>query len=279
MRRLTVLAWISVLVVLFTGSISWAGDAEVIEAIVKAHAEVKPIALPSGQIAGLTIDQAYKLQNQLAKAILAKGDKVGGFKAGLTSEATQKRFGVDRALLGPLFKSGELSDGAVVNPKDYVRLFIETEVGYVAGAKIDKPVKDVEALKKSIKEVFPAVELPDMRFDDMKNLKGPDIVVDVIGSSKYIVGKRVPANTVDVSTVVVTLNMDGNEVNKGKASDALGNQWDALLWLVNGAVAQGWTVEPGQVFITGALGNMIPGKPGKYEGNYGPLGTLSFTVK
>jgi 2-keto-4-pentenoate hydratase len=113
----------------------------------------------------------------------------------------------------------------------------------------------------------------------MKTVAGPDIVVDAVGSAKYIVGKKIPADKVDVSTIEVALTFDGNVVNQGKAADCLGDQWKALLWLVNTAVAKGWTLEPGQVFITGAMGAMIPGKPGKYEGKWGPLGTISWTIQ
>ena len=263
---------------LFVG-ISNAGDEEIVNAIIEARASVKELALPSSKLPDLTVDKAYALQKALAKAILAKGDTIGGFKAGLTSEAGQKKFGVDAALLGPLFKSGELGPDAVVDRKDFVRLFIENEVGYVVGQKISAPVKDVESLKKMIKEVFPAVELPDLRFADMKNLKGQDLIVDAVACSKYIIGPRIPADKVDVSKVEVALTCDGAAVNQGKAADALGDQWKALLWLVNGAVEQGWTIEPGQILITGAMGNMIPGKPGKYDGDWGPLGKLSWTVK
>ncbi len=263
---------------LFVGS-SWAGEEEVVKAIVEARAAVKGFSLPSSQLPDLTVEKAYVLQKNLAKAILANGDTIGGFKAGLTSEAGQKKFGVNAALLGPLFKSGELGPDVVVDSKDFVRLFIENEVGYVVGQKISEPVKDVESLKKMIKEFFPAVELPDLRFDDMKSVKGSDLIVDAVASAKYIVGPRFPADKVDVGKVDVTLTLDGNVVNQGNAADALGDQWKALLWLVNGVVAQGWTIEPGQILITGAMGNMIPGKPGKYEGDWGPLGKLSWTVK
>jgi len=263
---------------LFVG-ISCASDEEVVNAIIEARAAVKEFALPSAKIPGLTVDKAYALQKSLAKAILAKGDAIGGFKAGLTSEAGQKKFGVNAALLGPLFKSGELGPDAIVDPKSFVRLFQETEVGYVVGQKVSEPVKDVDSLKKMIKEVFPAVELPDLRFADMKNLKGQDLIVDAVSCSKYIIGPRIPADKVDVSKVEVTLKCDGAVVNQGKASDALGDQWKALLWLVNGVVQQGWTIEPGQILITGAMGNMIPGKPGKYEGDWGVLGKVSWTVK
>ena len=113
----------------------------------------------------------------------------------------------------------------------------------------------------------------------MKKLKAADIVADGVASAKYVVGESVPVEKIDVSTVAVKVTVAGNEVIAGKASDALGDQWKALLWLVNGVIDQGWTIEPDQILITGALGKMIPGKPGKYEGDFGPLGKLSFTLK
>jgi 2-keto-4-pentenoate hydratase len=256
-----------------------ASEDELIGDIVTAREAVKNIPLPSKSLPGLTEEKAYGLQKQLTDKILSKGEKIGGFKAGLTSNASQQRFGVSSAVLGPMFKNGELGPDAVVEIKDFVRLFIETEVGYVMGEKITQPVKDVEALKKMVKNVFPAVELPDIRFVEMKDLKGTDLIVDAVSSSKYIVGKELPLDKVDVNQVQVSLSLDGKTVNEGKATDIMGDQWKTLLWLVNGAIAQGWSIEPGQVLITGAMGTMIPGKPGKYEGDWGSLGKLSWTVK
>jgi len=256
-----------------------ASEQDVINAIVEARAAVKQFALPSAKLPDLNEEKAYALQKQLADKLVSMGQPIGGFKAGLTSEATQKRFGVNAPLLGPLFKPGALGPDAVVNTKDFVRLFVETEIGYIPGVKIDKPVADVEALKKMIKEVCPAVELPDLRFEDMKGLKGPDIVVDAVSSAKYIIGKPVPVSSVDVSEVAVTLTRDGEVVNQGKAADVLGDQWKALLWLVNGTVSRGYVIEPGQLLITGVMGNMIPGKPGSYKGDWGKLGSIAWTIK
>ncbi len=72
---------------------------------------------------------------------------------------------------------------------------------------------------------------------------------------------------------------NGETVNQGKARAVMGDPWKGLLWLVNAAVEKGWTIKPGQFLITGAMGKMIPGKPGKYEGDYGALGKLSFAIK
>lgn len=256
-----------------------ASEQDIINSIVDARSAIKPFALPSAKLPDLNEEKAYALQKQLSDKLASKSQAIGGFKAGLTSEAGQQKFGVKSALLGPLFKPGELGPDAVVNTKDFVRLFVETEIGYIPGTRIDKPVADVDALKKLIKEVCSAIELPDLRFDDLKGLKGTDLIVDAVSSSKYIVGKRMPSDSVDVSQVTVTLTLDGNVVNQGKADDVMGDQWKALLWLVNGAISRGYVIEPGQILITGAMGNMIPGKPGSYQGDWGKLGKISWTIK
>ena len=278
MKRFCIVFWCLLALVSFPSG-TWAGEDEIVKSLLVGHASVKAVPLPSALKPDLTLEKGYAVQKDLTKALLAKGEVIRGFKAGLTSPAGQQKFGVKEPLLAPLFKSGELGTDAVVDMKIFVRPFIETEIGYVAGQKIDKPVKDVAALKKLISGVLPAVELPDIRFDNIKGLKGADIVADAIGSSHYIVGKRFPTDKADVAQVEVTLTHDGEVVNKGKAADAMGDQWKALLWLVNGAIAQGWTIEPGHIFITGALGRMLPGKPGVYVGDWGALGKISWTVK
>lgn len=271
--------FLALLALLCLSVICYASEDELIMEIISAREAVKTIPLPGTKVPGLTDEKAYALQKKLADTMLSKGEKIGGFKAGLTSSASQQKFGVSSAVLGPMFKKGELGPDAVVETKDFVKLFIETEIGYIMAEKVTQPVKDVESLKKMVRSVFPAVELPDIRFVEMKDLKGTDLIVDAVSSSKYIVGKEVPVDKVDVNDVQVSLALDGKTVNEGKSSDAMGDQWKTLLWLVNGVISKGWTIEPGQVFITGALGSMIPGKPGTYEGDWGKLGKLSWIVK
>ena len=277
-KAVALLGCLVVSLCLVTG-LAVAAEQEVVKAIVDAKIGVKPFANPSAQLPGLTMEKAYDLQKKVAAAMVKKGHAISGYKAGLTSKPAQKKFGVNSALLGPLFKTGEQPAGTPVDRNALVKPFIETEIGYFLGAKVNKPVKDVATLKKLVKEVCPAIELPDLRYGNLKKLKGPDLVADGVASAKYIVGKRVPKDRVDVAKVKVALAMNGKPVFEGKASDALGDQWQALLWLVNGVVKQGWAIEPGQILITGALGKMTPAKPGKYEAKFGDLGTIDFSVK
>jgi len=67
-------------------------------------------------------------------------------------------------------------------------------------------------------------------------------------------------------------------MNTGEGRDALGNQWETALWLVNTLIENGWTLAVGQFFITGALGQMIPCQVGNYQTDFGKLGRISFSV-
>ena len=55
---------------------------------------------------------------------------------------------------------------------------------------------------------------------------------------------------------------DGVQVSAGKGSDCLGSPWNALAWLANIAIEYGTVLHAGDVVLSGALGPMVPAKPG-----------------
>jgi len=156
---------------------------------------------------------------------------------------------------------------------------LETEIGYVIGKPITKPLATAAELYAAIQSVLPVIELPDLGFADMAHLKGVDIIAANVSAKQMIVGREQPTTGLDLNTVTVTLTWDGQKINKGQGTDVLGDQDRAALWLINTMIAQEWTLEPGQVIITGALGNMLPGKPGNYVADYGDFGKITFTIK
>ena len=288
MRRNAIIkkAVLAVLLILVTSaffcSLGSALERGLLEDIKQTRPGNLPHPVPSTRLPGLTEDKAYALQRMLTEELVQGGMPIRGWKAGLTTEQSQKRFGAKSPVLGPLFKPGELGPDCVVDSSVYHRLIIEMEIGYIAGEKIDKPVPDVGSMKKLIKDVCPAVELPDIRFAEMKGITEADLIVLIavaVSSAKYMPGKGVPVGSVDLSKVKVVLTQDGFTVNEGRSQDAMGDQWNALLWLVNSAISRGYVIEPGHLMITGAVGHIVPGKPGHYEGTWTGLGTISWTIK
>lgn len=272
--------WSMVLFVLFvfTASTAVAQVVDLAEELLQAQQAGKPIPVLSIQHPEMDAAMAYQIQKAFVGKILAK-EKIAGFKAGLTTEGGQKKFGVDAPLAGVLFESGKLSDSATIDHAAFHALMLETEIGFVIGSAITQPLKDVAELQTHIQAVMPAIEVPDLGFADMKQLKGLDIIAANVSARQFIVGQEKAIEGTDLNAVTVKLTLDGQEVNVGKGADALGDQWQAALWLVNTTIEHGWTLEPGQIIITGALGNMIPGKPGKYLADFGDFGQIAFEIQ
>jgi 2-keto-4-pentenoate hydratase len=255
-----------------------AGISEMANSLIKAAAEKQPTPVLSESEPDLDPKTAYEVQKVYVQWRLAK-DRVAGFKAGLTTENAQKMFGVNFPLTGILYDSGKLEGSPVVDRTALRALLIEMEIGFVIAQSINQPLRDVQELQQKVSGVMPAIELPGSGFADMKVVKGVDLIAANVGAAKFIVGTSRSHQGVNLNQVNVTLIYNGQVLYQGKGVEALGDQWKAALWIVNSVLEQGYKVEPGHILITGALGKMVPGKPGQYVADYGDFGKISFEVK
>ncbi|MEW6143455.1 MAG: fumarylacetoacetate hydrolase family protein [Thermodesulfobacteriota bacterium] len=258
--------------------VSASGTKEGAVLILEAERGNRPLPVLTQQYPDLSIEDAYDIQAEYVRLKLG-GDKIAGYKAGLTSKAAQEKFVVDTPVSGVLFSSGTHESTAVIEGSKFRSLVIETEIGFVAGKRIEEKIIDIARLREYIGAVLPVIELPETGFADMKKIKAQDIVAANVGSAVFITGARRPLADADPDDITVKLVSDGETLNQGKGSDALGGQWEALLWLVNSAIGNGWKIERGDILITGALGKVVPAKPGRYQAQFGELGDISFDIK
>ena len=132
MKKTAFVCFQALLTFLWLAGCGLASDQELLEGIKQSRTGQQPHPLPSSKLPDLNEEKAYTLQKLLAEELVSSGLPISGYKAGLTTAASQKRFKAKSPVLGPLFKPGELGPDAVVNSKDYVRLIIEMEIGYIA---------------------------------------------------------------------------------------------------------------------------------------------------
>ncbi len=259
-------------------SVSLAGVPQMADSLISAYEHSLPIPVLSQNFVSLDLDCAYAVQKAFVGYRL-QTDSIGGFKAGLTTPGAQKKFGVPFPVAGVLFAAGAKPNYSVIDRADFHNLMIETEIGFIIGKPITRPLKNIAELKEHITFVLPAIELPDLGFTNLKVLKGIDLIAANVAAVQYIPGSyRLPQNH-QLNDVKVILYRDGQQVNCGHGTDALGDQWQAALWLVNTMIEQGWTIDKGHILLTGALGNMIPGKPGHYLADYGSFGKIEFEIR
>jgi 2-keto-4-pentenoate hydratase len=225
----------------------------------------------------LTNESAYRVQRELVRLRLA-GARPAGFKAGLTSKPSQARFHADGPIAGVLWTDPKQTP-AVLQLSKLRGLNIETEVGFRIGAPIHHRLADVSEMKRHVDGIAPAIELPNLDYTKPAELTAADIVASNVAAAYFIVGEFRSPDQRDPNAAAPRLTCAGKEVNVGHARDALGDQWAAALWLVNTMVDQGWSIERGQILMTGALGRMVTAQPGQCVASYGEWGSLEITIE
>ncbi len=249
-----------------------------INEIYRAYSERAPFPMPSMMMQHLMVDEAYEIQDAFVKKMQDNGETVVGYKAGLTATPAQKKFGASDAVRGTLFTS-MLRWPGTLHHKNYGRLFIETEIGFKFGKNVTEPVEDIKSLKKAVAIVFPAIELPDLYYSDMKKITAQDIIATNVAARQVLIGKALPVTSQDLNAVSVKLFHNGEEIAHGLGKNTLGDQWKALQWTVNHVLNKGGEIKTGDIVITGSLTPMMPVKPGKYLADFGNFGTMAFEYK
>jgi len=246
--------------------------------LMQAYQQGTSLPLLSTHFPDLTSAMAYQIQQAYVEKRLTQ-DKIAGFKAGLTSKTSQVKFGVDEPITGVLFASGKNSDGITIESKKFKNLYIEAEVGFITGKTITQTVANVTELQNYLQTILPVIELPDVNFENNEQLKGVDIIAANVSATQFVMGKDQSLQQLEPNVITMKFFHDGKLVNTGRASEVLGDQWLSLLWLINTVISQGYQIAPHHLFITGTLGKMLPGKPGKYVADYGNLGKVTFEIK
>lgn len=221
------------------------------------------------------LESAYQLQFQLVQGVAFP---IIGYKAGLTSEAGQKKFNVSEPVAGALFQEGLAFDRHAYLLSNHTNLMLETEIGFILNQNITQLVT-AEQLPAMIKSVVPVIELPDLRFEDPSSISGHGLIVNNVASNKVLVGKPISVESLDINQITTELTRNGQVVIEGKATDAMGDQWQALAWLINRSLKTGYPVSEGNLLITGSLGPMIQAERGQYDADFGKLGKLAFSIR
>lgn len=245
-----------------------------------AHSKRAPMPQLSAYHAEATLAHGYAIQQAFAERAFGK-DGLGGFKAAVVGASGQENLGVDGPITGVIPASGILdaSDNVVIDLADDPHRHLETEIGYLFDRAVTKPLRSAAFLKHFIGAVAPIIEVPGGATDDKHPATAADLAAWNGNARALIVGERHEPRGLDVDAIPITLVRDGETINIAESGQAAGGQWETLLKTVNNLVERGYTIQPGHVITNGALGNVHRAQPGAYQADFGPLGTIAFTVK
>lgn len=198
-------------------------------------------------------EDAYAVQDALRQRQLARGARLVGYKAGLTSFAKMRQMGVDSPVFGYLLDAHALPDGGMCNTRELIHPKVEPEIAFVTRTELKGPGCHVGAVLAATDFVLPGIEVIDSRYRDFKfDLKS--VVADNTSAARFVVGGRpLGVDGQDLRTLGVVLEKNGEAVAFGAGAAVLGHPAAAVAMLANHLGARGESIPAGSVILSGGI--------------------------
>lgn len=198
-------------------------------------------------------DDAYAIQDEIRRRKLARGCKIVGLKAGLTSHAKMKQMGVETPVFGFLADYYSVPEGGECKVSELIHPKVEPEIAFVTSKPLKGPGCHIGAVLAAIHFVMPGIEVIDSRYRDFKfDLKS--VVADNTSAVRFVVGGRpLPVAEVDLRTVGIVLEKNGQPVLFGAGAAVLGHPAAAIAMLANHLGARGEHIPAGSLILSGGI--------------------------
>jgi len=239
----------------------------------RSRSTVAPL---SDRVAGIDIEDAYRIQSRMLARRVADGDRIVGKKIGVTSKAVQDLIGVQQPDFGQLtaemaFEEGqEVPLGGLIQPK------AEAEVAFVLKRDLNGPGITAIDVLRATDYVVPCFEIVDSRITDWK-IRIQDTVADNASCGVYLLGKtRLSPNKIDLNLAGMVLERDQELIGTAAGAAVQGGPVNAVVWLANTLGALGIPFRAGEVILSGSQSTLLPCKAGQtLRCTVGGLGSCS----
>jgi 2-oxopent-4-enoate/cis-2-oxohex-4-enoate hydratase len=239
----------------------------------RQRAPVDPL---TSRHAGLTIEQAYGIQQRMIERRLQDGERIVGKKIGVTSRAVMNMLGVYQPDFGYMLDSMIVSEGDSIPMSTLIQPKAEGEIAFILKRDLMGPGIGNADVLAATECVMPCFEIVDSRIRDWK-IKIQDTVADNASCGVFVLGDRaVDPKRIDLNTCGMVLEKNGEVVATGAGAAALGSPVNAVAWLANTLGRLGIGLKAGEVVLSGALAAMVPAKAGdNFRVSIGGLGGCS----
>lgn len=242
-----------------------------------AELQAHDVTMITGDHPDMDWDDAYAIQDEIRRRKEARGNKTVGLKAGLTSFAKMKQMGVETPVFGFVSDYMSVPDGGEVKTAELIHPKVEAEICIVTKAPLKGPGCHMAAVLAATDFVVPAVEIIDSRYRDFKfDLKS--VIADNTSASRFVIGGRMrDLSELDLRTLGVVLEVNGEVVTMAAGAAVLGNPLAAVAMLANHLGERGQEIPAGTFIMTGGVTEAIPvAKGDNVNVRFQDLGNVSF---
>lgn len=226
-------------------------------------------------------DKASGLAVQLSVLQLreAAGERLAGWKIGLTSRGGRDSMGEGFRPFGYVLASRVLPDGGTLDTDGAGNFWLEPEIGLTLRAPLRGEVTLDEA-RAAVGSLHASFEILQRRVPPQAKL--PVIrLADGLGQWGIVHGPAQPATlAATLDGAPVELTHDGTLTDSGRIGPAvLDDPVVSLVRVTRELAARGRGLAEGQRLITGSLLEPVHATPGTWTATLGPLGPVSLTVQ
>lgn len=235
----------------------------------------RPIPPLSDKHPELSMVEAYSVQRALEQALVLRGERVIGWKAGFTNAAIQGQYGVTEPVLGFMLGSGVFSGGDSIPIDRFASVGVEVEVAFLLKRDLAGPgVTPVSALL-AVEGAMPSFELIDFRCSGKP--RGADVVADGVFANAIVLGRPLtPVAALDLALEGVVFEQNGQVVATNTAAEVMGNPLTSLAWLANTLGRMGRGLAAGDVVLSGSISKVLRPEQGEsVRASFTRLGAVS----
>lgn len=246
------------------------------EHLEKAELEAYEVTKITDDFPHMSYRDAFDIQWEIRRRKIERGNKVVGMKMGLTSWAKMAQMGVETPCYGFLADYFAIPDGGEIKFDELIHPKIEAELAFVTKAPLQGPGVHIGDVLRATDFVMPAVEIIDSRYKDFKfDLKS--VIADNSSSSRFVAGgQSKPVSELDLKTLGVVMEINGEVVQLGAGAAVLGHPASSVAMLANMLGERGEVLPAGSYIMIGAITAAVQVNKGdSFVVRYQDLGTVS----
>lgn len=223
----------------------------------------------------MSLSDAYAIQQAYVAARTQEGGRVVGQKVGMTNPVVQRLFNQTQPDYGVLFEDMVLPDGARLASRALIQPQVEAEVAFLLRDAVSGPGATAASVLEATSGLIPCFEVIDSRILDW-DITIFETIADNGSSARVVLGSvLVRPSDVDLATMGVILERNGEIVDTGAGAAVLGHPAASVAWLANTLAAHGGRLERGALVLSGALTTAVPASCGdNFEALFAELGRV-----
>lgn len=219
------------------------------------------------------IDEALQLQLDVLDTLLASGEKLAGWKVGLTSERVRERLGREDRPFGYLLASGVHASGAQVELGAVAPAAgVEPELCFEMGETLPGSNVTPEQARAAVAQVNAGMEINAFR---SAGSSFESLVADDLAQWGIVVGSGGPITPAFSSAAVDSvMTCDGQEKATAIGAEVIDDHFLSLSILANTLGRFGRRLEAGQRVITGSFSAHKVKAPGHWHARFSGVGEV-----